>query len=91
MIAPLLDDVARERVGEVLVAKLDTDRNPAMAVRYDIRGIPTLIAVLHGREVGREVGAVPKPRLVALVDRAAAVEEPVGPKPEYPTAEDTGP
>lgn len=56
MMAPLLDDLARERAGEVLVAKLDTDRNPTMAVRFDIRGIPTLIAFRDGREVAREVG-----------------------------------
>ena len=72
MMAPLLDDLARERAGEVLVAKLDTDRNPTMAVRYAIRGIPTLIAFQGGREVAREVGALPKPRLEALVARTAA-------------------
>lgn len=72
MIAPLLDDLARERAGQVLVAKVDTDRNPTVAVRYAIRGIPTLIAFQGGREVAREVGAVPKPRLTALIDRAAA-------------------
>ena len=70
MMAPLLDDLARDRAGEVLVAKLDTDRNPAMAVRYQIRGIPTLIAFAEGREVAREVGAVPRPRADALVNRA---------------------
>jgi thioredoxin 2 len=73
MMAPLLDDLARERAGEVLVGKLDTDRNPAMAVRFGIRGIPTLIAFHGGREVAREVGAVPKPGLEALLQRAAAV------------------
>jgi thioredoxin 2 len=75
MMAPLLDEVARERAGEVLVAKLDTDRNPGMAVRYAIRGIPTLIAFQGGREVAREVGALPKPRLQALMDRAAAAPD----------------
>jgi thioredoxin 2 len=75
MMAPLLDDLARERMGEALVAKLDTDRNPGMAVRFSIRGIPTLIAFQGGREVAREVGAVPKPRLAELIDRAAAARE----------------
>ena len=70
--APLLEDVARERAGTVLVAKLDTDRSPTMAMRYAIRGIPTRIAVRGGREVAREVGAVPRPRLEALIDRAGA-------------------
>jgi thioredoxin 2 len=72
IMAPLLDKLAHERAGDVLVAKLDTDRNPTMAGRFQIRGIPTLIAFAGGREVAREVGAVPGPRLEALVDRAAA-------------------
>ena len=70
MMAPLLDDLARDRAGEMLIAKLDTDRNPAMAIRYQIRGIPTLIAFAEGREVAREVGAVPKPRVEALLNQA---------------------
>jgi thioredoxin-like negative regulator of GroEL len=70
MMAPVFDDIAHQRAGEVLVAKLDTDRNPSMAVKYAIRGIPTLIAFAGGREVAREVGAVPRPRLDALIERA---------------------
>jgi thioredoxin 2 len=71
VMAPVLDNLARERAGSVLVAKLDTDRNPTMAVRHAIRGIPTLIAFHGGREVAREVGAVPKPRIEALIDEAS--------------------
>jgi thioredoxin len=70
MMAPLLDALARDRAGQVLVAKLDTDRNPAMATRFGIRGIPNLIVFRDGKEVGREVGAIPRPRLEALVDAA---------------------
>jgi thioredoxin-like negative regulator of GroEL len=44
-----------------------------MAVRFSIRGIPTLIAFAGGREVAREVGAVPRPRIDALIDRARSV------------------
>ncbi len=73
MMAPVLDELARERAGSVLVAKLDTDRNPAMAVRYAIRGLPSLVAFMGGREVAREVDAAPKPRLEALLNRAASV------------------
>ena len=70
MMAPMLDDLARERAGSVLVTKLDTDRNQATAQRFAIRGVPTLIAFRGGREVAREVGAVPKPRLEALLATA---------------------
>ena len=71
--APVLDQLARERAGTSLIAKLDTDRNPTMAVRFSISGIPTLIAFAGGREVAREVGAVPRPRLEALLERARSV------------------
>ena len=72
VMAPLLDDVARTRTGEILVGKLDTDRNPATARAFDITGIPTLIAFRDGREVAREIGAVPRPRIDALVAKALA-------------------
>jgi thioredoxin 2 len=70
VMAPVLDDLARAYAGRALVAKLDTDRNPTMAVRFSIRGIPTLIAFSGGREHRREVGAVPRARLDALLQDA---------------------
>ncbi len=70
MMAPLLDRVAAERVGGVLFAKVDTDRNPAVSRRFGIASIPTLIAFRNGREVVRQMGALPKPQLDGLVDQA---------------------
>lgn len=70
--APVLDDMARERKGEVLITKLDTDRNPASAVHYGIRGIPTLIIFKGGREAARQVGAVPKGALERIIDGVLA-------------------
>ena len=67
IMAPVLDEFARDRQGEVLVLKLDTDGNPAITRRFDIKGIPTLIAFRQGRETGRRVGAVPRAGLYALV------------------------
>lgn len=67
IMAPLLDDVARRRAGELLVVKLDTDRNPATGPRFGIRGIPTLIAFRDGKEVARRVGAVPPAELEAFL------------------------
>jgi thioredoxin 2 len=72
IMAPLLDQVAQERIGEVLVTKLDTDRSPAMARRFNIRGIPTLILFRDGIEVAREVGAVPRARLEAMLQQAGS-------------------
>ena len=70
IMAPVLDAVAQARAGSVLVAKLDTDRNPAVARRFQIASIPTLILFRGGREVARELGAIPRPRLEALIDGA---------------------
>lgn len=67
IMAPVLDQLAHDRSGEVLVVKLDTDRNPAITMRLGIRGIPTLIVFSGGREIGREVGVVPRARVEALI------------------------
>ncbi len=68
IMAPLLDDVARRKSGEVLVTKLDTDKNPATGMRFSIRGIPTLILFKQGKEVGRRVGAVPAADIESLLN-----------------------
>jgi len=60
MMAPVFDDLAREQMGKVLVAKLDTDRNPRTTQALGVRGIPTLIVFRGGKEVARQVGAVPR-------------------------------
>ncbi len=60
IMAPLLDELAADRVGEILVAKLDTDANPEVSASFGIRGIPTLILFRGGSEVSRQTGAVPR-------------------------------
>lgn len=72
MMAPTLDQFAHDRAGAVLVAKLDTDANPAIPTRYGIRGIPTLLVFAGGKEVARQVGVVPLHELAKLVDAAAS-------------------
>jgi thioredoxin 2 len=67
MMAPALDDLARERVGEILVLKLDTDANPATSRRFGIRSIPTLVLFRGGAEVNRAVGAITAHELGALL------------------------
>jgi thioredoxin 2 len=56
MMAPTLDEFASRHAGRALVLKLDTDANPAIAGRYGIRGIPTVIVFDQGAERGRHVG-----------------------------------
>lgn len=71
MMAPLLDDFARQHMGDVLVLKLDTDANPVTPARFHIRGIPTLIVFEQGREARRQVGAVQAADLEKLAARGS--------------------
>lgn len=66
MMAPVLDEFARDRAGAVLVLKLNTDQNPVVPQRFGIRGIPTLIAFHQGSETGRQVGLADATVLDAL-------------------------
>jgi thioredoxin 2 len=75
MMAPVLDQLAEDLHGELLVAKLDTDSNPTMAVHYGIRGIPTLIVFREGREWKRQVGLVPPQQLAELLEIDVEVDE----------------
>ncbi len=65
-LAPIVEDVAKEFDGQLKVGKLDIDASPGVASRFGIRGVPTVIVFKGGKEVARQVGLVPKPKLVAL-------------------------
>jgi thioredoxin 2 len=74
IMAPVLDEFARQHTGEVLVLKLDTEANRATPARFGIRGIPTLIVFEHGHEARRQVGAVQAADLERLVPGLAAAK-----------------
>ncbi|MDQ2664419.1 MAG: thioredoxin [Gemmatimonadota bacterium] len=59
MMAPSIEALAKETTGKALIAKLDTDAAQRSAGRFQIRGIPTSIVFVGGREVKRQTGAVP--------------------------------
>jgi thioredoxin 2 len=67
MMAPVFADFARRQKGRVLVAKVNTDENPGVSMRFGIRSIPTLTVMHGGREVARQVGAVPMAALEQMV------------------------
>jgi thioredoxin 1 len=64
MIAPVLDEIATEQAGKVKVAKLNVDDNPAIARRFDVMSIPTLIVFKDGEAKKRLVGAKGKGQLL---------------------------
>ena len=70
VMAPVLDDVASDRRGEVLVAKVDTDRAPQLSAELGIRGIPTLILYRGGAETDRQTGAVPRATIDGMLGPA---------------------
>ena len=68
MLAPIFEELAAEYVGKVKFAKLDTDDARAIAQKYSIMSIPTLIVFKGGKEVERMVGALPKEALKEKID-----------------------
>ncbi len=68
MIAPILQDIAEEYSGRLVVAKLDIDANQTTPPLYGIRGIPTLMLFKEGVEVATKVGALSKSQLQAFLD-----------------------
>ena len=69
MIAPVIEELAREYAGKVVFGKLDVDKNRAVTMQYQIMSIPTLMVFSHGKLVDRIMGALPKPVLEAQVTR----------------------
>jgi thioredoxin 1 len=63
MVAPILDKIAEEFSGKLIVAKVNTDENAEWAMKYGVQGIPTMLLVYDGKIVNRQVGALPEPML----------------------------
>jgi thioredoxin 1 len=60
IIAPMLEKLAEQYDGKLIVAKVNTDENPEWAGKYGVQGIPTLMFVSDGKIVHRQVGALPE-------------------------------
>jgi len=67
MIAPVVEELAKEYAGQLKVGKLDVDNNPEVSMKYGIRSIPTLMVFKEGKVVEQIIGAVPKRNLVEKV------------------------
>jgi len=69
IIGPIVEEIGEEYSEKVLVGKLDVDHNPAIARRYGIRNIPTLLFFKDGEVVDKQVGSVPKQLLVNKLEQ----------------------
>lgn len=72
MVAPVLDEIANEYEGRVVIAKINTDQNHANALRLGVQGIPTMVLFKEGSEIDRVVGALPKDSLRQWIDTTLA-------------------
>jgi len=75
MVAPILDKIAKENAGKLLVAKVNTDENQEWAGKYGVQGIPTMLMLKDGKIVHRQVGALPEPMLKDVVKQFLEVCE----------------
>lgn len=72
MIGPILEEIAGEYAGQIVVAKVNTDQNHQNALRLGVQGIPTMVLFRDGNEVDRVVGALPKASLKQWIDTTLA-------------------
>ena len=72
MVGPILDEIAGEYAGKVVVAKVNTDQDHDNALRLGVQGIPTMVLFKGGSEVDRVVGALPKASLRQWIDASLA-------------------
>ncbi len=68
IVAPTVEELAKEYTGKIKVMKLNTDDNPDIASKYNIMGIPTLMFFKDGRKLDQIVGAVPKQQLKEKIE-----------------------
>jgi thioredoxin 1 len=70
-LAPTIEELVREGNGSVTLAKVNVDEQPALAARYGIRSIPTILFVKGGKVMDQVIGAVPKAQLKKKLDANA--------------------
>jgi thioredoxin 1 len=72
MVAPVVEEVAKQYEGKIKVAKVDVDQNQRIATQYRIQSIPSLYIFKGGKIVEQIVGAVPKHQITSVIDTVLA-------------------
>lgn len=68
MIAPVVEELARQYEGKAIVGKVDTDQEPALSMQLGISSIPTILFYKNGKEIDRKVGVMPAQAYTAVLD-----------------------
>ena len=73
MVAPVLEKLAKEYAGKMLVAKVNVDENQQWAGKYGVQSIPTMLFVVNGKIVHSQIGALPEGIIRSILKQALAV------------------
>ena len=68
LVGPMIDELATEYDGRIIVGKVDVDSNQDYAAKYGVRNIPTVLVFQNGEVVGRQVGVAPKNTYTEALD-----------------------
>lgn len=68
MVSPLIDEIADER-SDIKVCKVDVDEQGELAAQFGVASIPTLVVVKGGKVSAQNIGAVPKPKILEMIDK----------------------
>lgn len=68
MVSPLIDEIAEER-SDIKVCKVDVDEHGELAAQFGVASIPTLVVVKGGKVSAQNIGAVPKPKILEMIDK----------------------
>ena len=72
MVSPALEQLAKDKAGQLKLVKVDVDRAPKLAQRYSIQAVPTLMVLYRGEVIARQAGAAPLHALRTWLDDAVA-------------------
>lgn len=67
MMSPVLKDVKKELGNSVSIIKIDVDKNQALATKYQVRGVPTLILFKNGKQLWRQTGLLQKDEIINII------------------------
>ena len=68
MMAPILKELKQQLKDEIKIIKIDVDKNPVLAAKYQVRGVPTLMIFKDGKQVWRQSGVIQANQLLQIVN-----------------------